>query len=117
MPERVNCNADKVFSADLEVPVATTGNLGAPAFGAVTGVTMRISATKYGVAIHGDVNALAASERSAKAGRFYVEVDIVKMQTHVRPLGEGTPFHVIWSKSGGFDMEDFEYLVALGTPH
>lgn len=116
-PPKINCNAAATFQMDLEVPALTTGVLGTPALGVVTGVTLRLSATEYGVAIDPAVGNLAASERSAKAGRFAFEVNQTLMQSHVLPLGKGKRFYAIWSKPGEFDDESIPYVVAVGTSH
>lgn len=115
MAKAVNCRADYVFQHDLQVPVLTTGIQGAPTLGAVTSIVVRLSATKDGAAIHAAVGTLAASERSLKPGRFYVPVDATLLTTHVLPLGAGASFFAIWSKTGDFDLESFEFQVADGT--
>ena len=117
MSDKVNCNADQTFQADLRVPAMATGVLGPPGLGVVTGIKLRISASKFGPAIHADVNDLAASERSGKPGRFYCNIDQAVMRARVLPLGENTPFYAVWYKAGDFDMESFKYLVAPGTLH
>jgi len=117
MSEAINCRADQTFQADLRTPLSATGKLTTPTLGAVTGIKFRLSATKFGAAIHAAVGDLAASERSGAAGRFYYEVDKALMETHVLPLGEGALFYGIWSKANDFDMESFPYKVAKGTVH
>lgn len=114
--KNVNCNADYTFQHDLEVPVTTTGTMGPPTLGAVTGVKLRLSATKNGVALNAAVNNLAASERSAKAGRFYVAVDAALLATHVLAMvGEGGAFYAIWFKSGDFENEGVRFTARDGT--
>lgn len=115
MAQRVNCRADFVFQFDLQVPASTTGELGAPALGAVTGITIRLSATDTGAAINAAVDGLAASERSGVPGRFYVAVDAALLTTHVLPLGVGTSFWAIPSKAGDFDFEPIRFVVANKT--
>lgn len=114
MVTRINCNSDQTFQVDLRVPSSTTGSLVTPSAGAVTGIKARISASRFGAAIHATVNDLACSERSGKPGRFYVDVDQALMQARVLPLGSGERFYVIYSKSGDFDMKSMEYEVAEG---
>lgn len=115
MAKRVNCRADYVFQADLEVPALTTGTLGPPTLGAVTDIKCRLSASRNGAALHAAVDAIAASERSGKPGRFYAAVDAALLTSHVLPLGEGASFYAIWSKAGDFDLEAVRFLVADGA--
>lgn len=114
VPTAINCKTDQSFQVDLTTP-DSAGNLAAPTLGAVTGITLRLSATQTGAAIHAAVGGLAASERAAKAGRFYVDVDAALLTTHVLPLGVGASFFAIWSKAGDMDMQSVEYLVADHT--
>jgi len=118
MSRPVNCKADYVFQFDLKVPAATTGTLGTPALGAITGIVLRLAATSDGTALNAAVGNLAASERSGKPGRFYVAVDAALLTTHVLGsalVGDGGTFWAIWSKSGDFDMEAIAFIATDGT--
>jgi hypothetical protein len=113
--KRVNCKTDYCFQVDVEVPSSTTGAAGAPALGAVTGITLRLAATRTGAALHATVGSLAASERSGTPGRFYYTVDAAALTTYVLPLGVGRTFYAIWSKTGDMDMMAIPFIVADGT--
>jgi len=115
MAKRINCRADYVFQVDLEVPALATGDLGAPALGAVTDLKFRLSATGTGAALHAGVDAIAASERSSDPGRFYAAVDATLLTSHVLTLGAGVSFYGIWSKAGDFDLEAVRFLVGDGA--
>lgn len=112
--KRVNCAADYRFQVDIKTPNAN-GVLATPAAGAITGITLRLSATSFGAAIHAAVSGLAASETAGKAGRFYYDLDKALLTTHVLPLGVGASFYAVWSKSGDMDNESVEFIVAEGT--
>ena len=115
MSTRINCKTDQCFQVDLATPLASTGVGAAPTLGAVTGITLRLSATRTGTAIHANVGTLAASERSAKPGRFYYVVDAALLTTHVLPIGVGRTVYAIWSKTGDMDMEAVPFAIADGT--
>jgi len=116
MKHRVDVRVDYDFWCDLTTPAAGTGVVGPPAaLGQVTGVVVRLSATKTGAAIHGDVGNLAATERNDMPGRFYYTVDTALLVTHLLPLGVGATFYAIWSKANAMDRQAVPYLVADGT--
>jgi hypothetical protein len=112
---KVNCKSDFCFQVGLKTPAATTGTAGAPVLGAVTGITLRLSATRTGAAINAAVGALGAAERTATPGRFYYVVDAALLTTHVLPIGVGKTFYAIWSKAGDMDMEAVSFAIADGT--
>jgi len=113
--KKINCKSDYCFQADLTTPASTTGTVGAPTLGAITGVTLRLSATKTGAAIHANVGTLSAAERSATPGRFHYTVDAALLTTHVLPIGVGRTVYAIWSKTGDMDMEAVPFAIADGT--
>ena len=116
MKKRVNVRTDYTFQVDIATPAADTGIMGPPAaVGDITGITLRLSQTKTGLAIHAHVGTLTAMERPAVPGRFYVTVDTALLVTHVLPLGVGDTFYAIWSKTGDMDREAVGYLIADGT--
>lgn len=122
MAKKVPCRSDYIFQQDLEVPVAATGELGAPALGAVTGIRLRLSQYRdrhdpleAGYSLNTAVTDLIASERSGHPGRFYVLVDAALLAEHVLPLGVGKRFYAIWSKAGDMDLEAVGFTVAEGN--
>jgi hypothetical protein len=115
MPIGHNCNASRTYQVDARTQSATTGGLVTPALGAITGITMRLAATRDGDAINPAVDDLPALERPEKAGRFYVAVSQQLHQDHLLPLGVGAPYFAIWYKAGEFDFYVEEYFVLAET--
>jgi hypothetical protein len=113
-PQAVDCRKKFRFQVAVEIP-NTKGVLAAPAAGVVTGVLLRLSATKNGAAIHADVNALATTEASGLSGTFYAEVSKTLLETHILPLGVGLRFYAIWSKAGDMDLQYTPFTVVDGT--
>lgn len=113
--ERRDVRKDQVFQVDIQIPSATTGELVAPALGAITGVVLRLSAAQFGTAIAGDVDNLSASERASTPGRFYVTVDTTLLVSRLLPLGVGARAFAIWKKAGDFDNQSVEFEIADGT--
>jgi hypothetical protein len=113
-PQAVDCRKKFRFQMAVKIP-DTKGVLAAPAAGVVTGVLLRLSATKSGAAIHADVNALATTEASGLSGTFYAEVSKTLLETHILPLGVGLRFYAIWSKAGDMDLQYTPFTVADGT--
>lgn len=114
MAKRINCHKDFRPQVDVQTP-DDYGNPNDPGAGAITTLVGRISTTETGPAIHVDVDALAFAETplqgSADARRFFAVIDKILMETHVLPLGVGTSFYVIYSKSGDADFMAVRYLV------
>lgn len=113
MAKRVNVNADYAYQIDLTVRNGA-GVLVTPALGEVTGIKLRLSLTRTGLAIHASVGNLTATETTT-AGRFGYVMDTAVMQTHLLPLGHGARYYAIWSKAGDMDMEAVEFRVSDGN--
>ena len=115
MAKRVNVYSDYAFQVDLKERNGA-GDLATPTLGTVTGIKVRLSATKTGAAIDPDVDDLTATETTT-AGRFAAVVDTAVLQEHILPLGRDTRFYAIWSKAGDMDMEAIPFLVGVGRQH
>lgn len=113
MANYVNVYTDYAFQVAVQTRNAA-GVLATPTLGAVTGITLRLSLTPTGAAIHANVGNLSATETTT-AGLFGYVMDTALMQTHLLPLGAGATFYAIWSKSGDMDMESVTCIVKLGN--
>jgi hypothetical protein len=113
MSTAVNVNAEFPYAIDVWVR-GTDGEPRRATAGEVTGITLRLSATAGGNAIHADVGNLAAVEDAGQAGRFSYTVSKTLHQTHIKPIGDGKSYYAVWSKSGAFDLESVRFIVADG---
>ncbi|HKV74604.1 MAG TPA: hypothetical protein VJN95_08795 [Gemmatimonadales bacterium] len=117
MSRRINCNAAFVYQVQAKVPgdgsggTLDSGQLVIPSPGLLTGITLRLSATPTGAALHAQVDAMAAAERATSPGLFWVKVSRAIHQARVLTLGRGVPFYAIWSNAAGFDMYTAAYIV------
>jgi hypothetical protein len=114
MTKIVNVYSDYPFQVDIRTPNAK-GELAVPTLGALTGIVMRLAATRSGTALAPAVGNLPATERAQQAGRFVVLVDTALLVTYVLPLGLGVEFFAIWSRAGDMDREAVRYLVGDGN--
>jgi len=115
MAKRVNVYSDYAFQVDLKER-NEGGDLATPTLGTVTGIKLRLAATKTGAAIDPNVGTLAADETTT-AGRFAYVMDTALLVAHILPLGNNTRFYAIWSKAGDIDMEAIPFLVGVGRLH
>lgn len=105
---------DQRYQVDIRIPNAS-GDLAPAVPGALTGITCRLSATRYGPAINAAVDNLPAAETVGVASRFYVDVDTALQVTHLLPLGVGVSYFAIWKKTGDMDSQSIEFQVGDGT--
>lgn len=104
----LNIKTDFEAQMDLKLPLSTTGVWSPPTLGAVTGISVRFALTPTGSAI--GALSQSASERSAKAGRFYSVFDTAALVTALTAYLNQVVY-LIWSKSGDMDMEWTAYVV------
>lgn len=108
----LNARAGFVYQAAVQIPDPTTGVLQTPVAGAVTGITLRLSATQGGPALDPTVDNLPATERSGEPGLFFVVVSAALHVAQVLPLGVGESFWAVWKLPGDFDGITAEYTIA-----
>ena len=113
-PLRVNCHTSFRYRVAVQVPDAA-GNLAPARVGQVRGVKLRLSANSNGVAIHANVDNLAATEEADEPSTFYVTVSKALHEAHVLPLGLGRRYYAIWSKAGEADFLYRPFIVGDRT--
>ena len=112
MDKRVNVWADYAYQVNTTKRNGA-GDMETPALGEVTGLKLRLSATRKGAAIHADVGNLSAVE-TLTAGRFAYVVDTALQVEHLLPLGHGARYYAIWSKAGDLDFRAVRFIVSDG---
>ena len=111
MADKLNYYADFLAQADITTPATTTGVYAAAA--GLTTVVARIAATATGAAINAALS-ITATERSAKAGRYYAVFDKADLTTYLASYRD-QEVYVIWSKTGDADMLYTPYIVTDRT--
>jgi hypothetical protein len=112
--KRVNCKADYRFQVDART-FGAGGTLGQASSSDVAEIRLRLSATETGSAIHAEVDGLllteVTSQPSSQKRRIFREIDKQILTDRILPLGRGTTFWAIYSKSGDMDMYAVPYIV------
>lgn len=99
----------KDFEPEIDLTrKATTTGVSEAATG-YTDVTVWISATKGGAAIHAALSKTAA-ERSATPGRYFALLQTADLVTQLAAYAHRTVW-VVWSKAGDIESESFDYTV------
>ncbi len=98
--------ADFEAEVDIKRKAATTGNEEAAA--GLSGVTFRIAGTPGGAAL-GSLS-VAASERSAKGGRYHATFDTGDLVSALAASHLNVEVYLVVSKSGDFDRVAGVYI-------
>jgi hypothetical protein len=83
-----------------------------PASG-LTGVTLRISATKGGAEIHSSLTG-TATEAASAPGYYVVTMDQPDLAAHLLPSYTNKVVHLVVVKDGDIDTKSFPYIVVAG---
>lgn len=93
----IDCSQDFTPNIDVERQATATGDY--EAYSGITGVTMLLSATEGGNAIHASLSK-SASERSSEPGRIYATFDVADLQSNLLPTYRNKTVWMVLSKSG-----------------
>lgn len=82
-----------------------------------TGITARFTRlhSSTAPAIHADLDNLPMTGDPVEADLYYVDVSMALHQTHLKTLGRGKRYYVLYPKSGVASNDADSFLVAIGT--
>lgn len=81
----------------------------------VTGLKARFRTVPGGSLIHGDLEDLDLTGDTTEADLYYVDVSQALHQDHLKTLGRGKRYQVIYSQAGVADFQRDTFVVAHGS--
>jgi hypothetical protein len=108
-------DCDKGHRYFVHVKVPSGDDMVAPTVaGEVTGLKARFRETKAGDVIHADLEDLDLTGHDEEVDLYYVDVNKEK-HAHLKALGRGKRFLVIYSKENVADFQTDTFVVAHGS--
>ena len=107
----IDCSQDFVPDVLIETKADATGRYtGATG---ISGVTMRLSDTMGGAAIHATLGSKATAERSAVAGQLYptTAFEVADLQANLLPTYQGRIVYLVLDKAGDIVGKSLRCLV------
>lgn len=112
--QQIDCNKGHRYFVHVRTP--SGDEMVAPTVpDSVTGLKARFTTSKTGAAIHANLDDLDLTGDPTEADLYYVDVNQALHQAHLKTLGQGKPFYVIYSKAGVADFQADTFVVAIGS--